>query len=217
MHLPWVINVNMNISWIHEASDDAEGLQLYICAMKMLLQKKGAAIWTQRSSKRLKSVKSETLCRLKRLKKTKGKLIWKHNMATCICSSWSSSKLSWLKKKKLYVSGLVAEIIPSMKKCFQTMCPQHHLTVQSEQLVSSWRVLAPQPQGCSWGEKRVWIKVRNCCIQSFMEASLQSPTSSCCVWRSKAQGRSVTSHLDGQRFPDLDLLTSRFLTSSFKR
>lgn len=60
MHLPWVRNVNMNISWIHETSDVQKGFGS-ICAIKMLLQKKSADKWTQRSSKRLKGVKLNTL------------------------------------------------------------------------------------------------------------------------------------------------------------
>lgn len=111
----------------------------------MLLQKKGADIWTQRSSKRLKSGKLDAVT-AKVSQQDKRKANLEAQRGNMHLQQLKLLQAFLIKKKKVYVSGLVVEIIPSMIKCFQTMCPQNHLTVQSEQLVSSGRALAPQPR-----------------------------------------------------------------------
>lgn len=57
------------------------------------------------------------------------------------------------------------------------LCPQHHLTVHSDQLVSSGKGLATCPRGRSWlmsEGKRDPSKVKSCCAHVFTEARHQA-------------------------------------------
>lgn len=94
------------------------------------------------------------------------------------------------------------------------LCPQHHLTVHSDQLVSSGKGLATCPRGRSWlmsEGRRDRSEVRSCCAHVFTEARHQAVS----VDGAKRgeDGRSEVNdfHLVGHCFPIADLLMSRII------
>lgn len=100
------------------------------------------------------------------------------DVATCICSSWSSSKLSCSLKISLcfWLGGW-------NHSTHDKMFPDNVPRVPSDRSVRPagqfWASISATASGLLLanvrGKQRDWIKVRNCCIYVFVEASHQHP------------------------------------------
>lgn len=152
----------------------------------MLLQKKGADIWTQRSSKRLKSVKSDTVtAKVSQQDKRKANL-------EAQCGNMHLQQLKLLQ----------AFLIKKNKKslCFwlggwnhsihDKMFPDDVPTEPSDRSVWAagqfWESVSATASGCSWlmseGEKMSLNKSQKLLHPRLHGGQSPTPTSSCCVW-----------------------------------
>lgn len=161
----------------------------------MLLQKKGADIWTHRLYKRLKSVKhSVQFCTSFRVSANMRNASLEGQIWTCqhanVAVDAPPSILIFIfsKKNEFMFLAWWLESLYHDKMFPDALCPQHHLTVHSDQLVRSGKGLATCPRGRSWPMSEG--KKRSVKSQKLLRPRLHGgPSSSCCRPRSKTWGR----------------------------